>query len=59
MMSHMTRLIRRIFGFEPRLDDKVQDALEFTVRKYGKTLKDLARYDRGEPISDTREILSR
>lgn len=55
MIYRMTRFLRRFFGYETELDQKVQDALDFTVENYGTTLKDLARYDRGEKLSDERE----
>jgi len=53
-MMNMTRFLRRIFGFETELDRKVQDGIDFTIRNYGETLKDLARYDKGEPLSSPR-----
>ncbi len=47
----MTRFFRRMFGIENKLDQKVQDGIAFTIRNYGETLKDLARYDKGETLS--------
>ena len=32
-------------------DKKVKDGIDFAIDTYGKTLKDLARYDRGEQLS--------
>lgn len=29
-------------------DEKAKEGINFTIEKYGQTLKDLARYDRGE-----------
>ena len=53
MMACMTRFIRKFFGFEPTLDQKVQAGIDFTIRNYGQTLKDLARFDKGEALSDS------
>lgn len=55
MICVMTRFLRRILGFETKLDQQVQDALDFTVKNYGESLRDLARYDRGEKLSEKRE----
>ncbi|MES2213304.1 MAG: hypothetical protein V4473_00510 [Patescibacteria group bacterium] len=32
------------------LDTKVENGINFAIEKYGGTLKDLARYDRGEKL---------
>lgn len=47
----MTRLLLKWFGFQTPLDRKVKEGIDFTVGKYGKTLKDLARYDKGEDFT--------
>ena len=32
-------------------EKKVKEGIDFTIKRYGETLKDLARYDRGENLS--------
>ena len=47
----MTNRILKWLGYQTPLDRKVREGIDFTVGKYGKTLKDLARYDKGEDFS--------
>lgn len=35
---------------------RVDDAITFTLNRYGKTLTDLARYDRGEQLTNTNPV---
>ena len=51
----MKKLIKKLFSRKKEIKNKigrieVKKAAESTFRKYDKTLKDLARYDRGERI---------
>ena len=43
--------IFRIKTAPPSIDQKVKDGINFMLFTYGKTLKDLASYDRGETFS--------
>ena len=52
---NMKKLIKKLLPKKEEAKNKinrieVKKAAESTLRKYGKTLKDLARYDRGERI---------
>lgn len=37
--------------FRTVVDEKVKEGIDFTLKNYAETLKDLARYDRGESFS--------